>query len=194
MHGLVNRSLQLLLEETYGEAFWAAVARAAGAPPEGFEPMLRYDPEITEAVLDAATARLRKSRELLLEDLGTFLISHEAMARVRRLLRFGGENFESFLQSLDDLPDRVRMVVPDLEMPVLELLEHSTVQYDLAWQGGIDGTGHILKGALSAVADDYGALVFLGDVGPGTTGLIRIDLLDAAHANGKSFTLAKAGV
>ena len=38
MHGLINRSIQLFMRDTYGEERWRSVARAAGIGPEGFEP------------------------------------------------------------------------------------------------------------------------------------------------------------
>ena len=49
----------------------------------------------------------------MMEDLGTYLIMNPSFPAVRRLLRFSGVTFLDFLHSLDDLPDRVRLAVPD---------------------------------------------------------------------------------
>jgi len=43
MHGLVNRSVQCFLRDTYGTDLWVAVAAEAGVAPEGFEALMHYD-------------------------------------------------------------------------------------------------------------------------------------------------------
>ena len=55
MHGLINRSIQCFLRDTYGAGAWAQVVRGAGLGFDSFEAMLTYDPVLTDAVLDAAT-------------------------------------------------------------------------------------------------------------------------------------------
>ena len=51
MHGLINRSFQCFLRDTYGVSLWATVAEAAGLPAEGFEAMMNYDDGLTYAYL-----------------------------------------------------------------------------------------------------------------------------------------------
>ena len=85
--------------------------------------MLVYDDDMTVRVLDALCADLNRPRAEMLEDLGTYLVSHPKMEDLRRLLRFGGVTYVEFLHSLDDLSDRVRLAVSDLCLPTLELRE-----------------------------------------------------------------------
>ena len=40
MHGLVNRSIQSFLQDTYGERLWARIADGLELEPSGFEAML----------------------------------------------------------------------------------------------------------------------------------------------------------
>jgi hypothetical protein len=51
----------------------------------------------------------------LLEDIGTYLVTDPALEPLRRLLRFGGDTFAEFLGSLEELPDRARLAMPQLE-------------------------------------------------------------------------------
>ena len=161
MHGLINRSLQLFLRDTYGPEAWIAIAEAADLGFENFEAMLMYDVAQTEAVLRAAVAYLGNPEEMVLEDLGTYLVSHSDMLVVRRLLRFGGENFVDFLHSLDELHDRARLAVADFLLPVLEVLDHSASDFTLTVVHECPGFGHVMVGVLRAMADDYGALAML---------------------------------
>lgn len=192
MHGLINKSMQVFLQVTYGQDAWTNIAKSAGVSEDGFEPMLHYDDEDTERLIAAAARFLDKPRASLLEDLGTFLVANPALERLRRLLRFGGEDFVSFLHSLDDLPGRARLAVPDLEMPELEL-RHQTdgYGYTLYCKSPLPGGGRVFQGILAAMADDYGALVLL-DHDEGTDGAeeIGIELLDVSFAAGRSFSLA----
>lgn len=194
MHGLINRSIQSFLRDTYGPALWQRVARVAGLDFENFEPMLVYDDALTWAVLDAAARQLSRPQGSVLEDLGTYLVSHPNLEALRRLLRFGGVDFLEFLQSLDDLPDRSRLAVSDLELPQMRLTEEGGDVFTLLCQGDRPGFGHVMMGVLRAMSDEYGALAVLEHDGVGAEGeRIRIHLLDHAFAQGRHFALAAGG-
>lgn len=197
MHGLVNKSIQCFVRDTYGPATWAAVTRKAALGFDGFEAMLAYDPLITDRVIDAAALVLKRPREALLEDLGTWLVCNPSIQSLRRLLRFGGVTFVDFLHSLDELPDRGRLALPLLSLPVLELTDRGPGLFTLRCTAPIVGGAHIMVGLLRAMADDYGALVVLdmaGVAGPGAAGcaVITIHLLDPGHAEAQPFDLAAA--
>jgi len=195
MHGLVNRSIQCFLRDTYGVETWATVAGLAKLGFDSFEAMLSYDAALTEAVLDAAGRTLDKPRDVLLEDLGTYLVSHPNVLALRRLLRFGGATFEEFLHSLDELHDRARLAVPDLSMPLLELRDHGAQAFTLMVTHDHPGFGHVMVGVLRAMADDYGALALLEYQGrKDGTETIGIELLVTGFAEGRHFELgAQAG-
>lgn len=190
MHGLINRSFQAFLGDTYGPALWSDVAAAAGIGPEGFEAMLQYDDAVTEAVVTAAQDRLAKPRDVLLEDFGAFLVSIE---RLRRLLRFGGVDYLEFLHSLHELPDRARLAVDDIGLPPLELICRETNQYALVCHTDNPGYVPVFAGILRAMADDYGDFVLV-DIGTGeAAGTVRVELLQTRYATGRAFDLAGPG-
>lgn len=193
MHGLVNKSIQCFVRDTYGAATWAAVVREARLGFDSFEPMLTYDPALTEAVVAAAAHQLQRSRETLLEDMGTYLVSHPHVEALRRLLRFGGVGFVDFLHSLEDLPGRARLAVADLDLPDLELTDTGPGCFALRCRSPLRGAGHVMMGLLRAMADDYGALVLL-DIqtggGEGDGDVIAIQVLETRFAEGRRFDLA----
>lgn len=188
MHGLVNRSIQCFLRDTYGAELWAKVACEAGIPTAGFEALLSYDDGLTDVVIAAAARRLDKPREALLEDVGIYLAGLEPL---RRLLRFGGVDYVDFLQSLDELPERVRLAVPELDIPDLALNPAGAGRYTLACQSRHSGFAAVFAGILRAMADDYGSLVLIEagteEIDPGS---VSIELLDARFAAGRHFDLA----
>ena len=93
MHGLVNRALELFLRDTYGQETWDEIARRARLVPPEFEAMLDYPDALTCDMLDRAAVVLDKPETEVLEDIGTFIVSHPNLEAIRRLLRFGGGGF-----------------------------------------------------------------------------------------------------
>ncbi len=191
MHGLVNRAMQCFLRDTYGPDVWAEIARRAELRFENFEAMLDYDDAVSERVIAEAAAVLNKSRELLAEDLGTYLVSHPNTEALRRLLRFSGTTYNDFLHSLDDLPDRARLAVSDLRLPQLELRERGPGLFRLTLRGGPPGAGYVMLGILRALADDYGTLVLAEHAGRrGGIEVVTLSVHDADFFEGRSFLLA----
>ncbi|KZY46688.1 heme NO-binding protein [Roseovarius sp. HI0049] len=193
MHGLINQAIERFARGTYGNGFWEEVCHGQGLPVRRFEAMQSYDPDVTEAMLDGLAKALGKARGEVLEDIGTFLVSSPSTEALRRLLRFGGTGFVDFLYSLDDLPARVRLAVPELDLPQMELREHGARSFSFVVRtegAGKPWFGHVMVGLLRAMADDYGALVVLEHMGasPGRE-IIAIMLLEASFAEGKSFDL-----
>lgn len=191
MHGVINHSLECFLRDTFGVATWDAIAREAAIGLAGFEAMLTYDDALTDRVIEAATNVLRRPREALLEDLGTYLVSTEGLTYLRRLLRFSGANFADFVNSLEELPERAHMVLPDLEVPELELSDHGGGRFTLICRSSVKGAEHVIMGLLRAMADDYGALVLLDTVEE-LGGAIAIQVADQAFAAARPFTLGAA--
>ncbi|WP_299965731.1 heme NO-binding domain-containing protein [uncultured Roseobacter sp.] len=190
MHGLVNKAIQSFVIDNYGATQWSAVVRVAHPGCTEFEAMWTYEDAITPRLLEASSDVLDRPYPELMEDIGAYLVSHPNLEPLRRLMRFGGMDFEDFLYSLDDLPDRARLAVADLELPRLDLRELGEGRYVLSCEGKIDGSGHLFLGLLRAMADDYGALVTLDHQGvQNGVEQVSITLLEAAFAEGREFEL-----
>lgn len=190
MHGLINRAIQSFVCATYGQSCWLRVAETARLGFVEFEAMLTYEDDVLFRVLEALSAELGRPQPEILEDVGTYLVSHPNMEGLRRLLRFGGVSYVEFLHSLDDLPDRVRLAVSDLTLPALELRELSVTEYQLLCHPGLPGYASVMVGVLRAMADDYGALVMLSEDGQQDRAeVISIMLVETAFAEGRHFDL-----
>lgn len=194
MHGLIIRSFEGFLRNTYGAELWEDMASALDAGIDRFEPMFHYDDALAARLVEVASARLRKPADGLFEDYGTYLVAHPASERVRRLLRFGGVDYEDFLGSLEDLAGRARLAVPDLDLPRLELVDLGVGDYRLSLFTPLIGAASVYLGLLRALADDYGALVVIEPDGHvDGADRLSIRLLKADFAQGRGFALADDG-
>ncbi len=191
MHGLVNHSIQLFVCAAYSVETWHAVTRTAELDFTEFESMLKYDEHYTTRIVRAMSEVLGRPQAEIMEDFGAFLVSHPGFEAVRRLLRFGGEDFVDFLHSLDDLADSVRLAVSDLNLPKAELHVISETQFKLFCETSIEGYSYVMMGVLRVMADDYGALAFLEHLGPDEGAeCVAITLVESEFSEGRSFDLA----
>ena len=189
MIGLINKSVQAFLCDHHGAQAWRDVAERIGIGADGFEAMLPYDDSLTEALLVAAQALRGSPRETLLEDIGAWLAMTDPL---RRLLRFGGQDYWDFLFSLENLQDRCFLALPDLEMPELSLQTEKQGRFTLLVRGAMPGWGAVMAGVMRAMADDYGALVLIEPQAKrGGVERVEVALLDAAYAQGRQFELAQ---
>jgi len=173
---------------------WETIGRDVGLGADGFEAMLDYDDSLTHAVITSAGELLKCEKTTFLEGLGTYLVSHPSCEAVRRLLRFGGRNFIEFLLSLDDLHDRAKLALPDLDLPRLATVEHASGSFSLFYRWDKPGFASVVLGVVRAMADDYGALVLIelatGEKASGDEESLTVDLLDARFSAGRKFDLA----
>ncbi len=190
MHGLINCGIQRFVIDSYGDAKWREVTHHSRLPFTDFEAMWIYDDELTPRVLASVCQVLDRPQDDLLEDIGTYLVSHTNVQALRRLLRFGGVTFVEFLHSLDYLPDRARLAVSNLELPRLELFEETDERYSLHCYSVNAGWGFLFMGVLRAMADDYGVLAYLEHKGvQDGCEVVEITLLETEFAAGRDFDL-----
>lgn len=192
MHGMINSALQGFVLSNYGAEAWSRIASAADLPASGFEAMERYDDTLTMNCFVAATRVLDKRADTLLEDIGTHLVTHPTLEPLRRLLRFGGGSFAEFLLSLEELPERAALAIPEVEVPTIALSDEGSGTYLLRARWTVPGIAPILMGALRAMADDYGALVLMELAGrDGLEERLRVQIFDVDFSQGRAFSLGQ---
>lgn len=187
MDALLLRSLQIYVLDTFGFASWLEICLQAGHAAAAFEPMLRYERGLADRVGGIAARVLGRPVEVIWEDVGIHLVTNPDREGVRRLLRFGGMSFADFLHSLEELPGRARLALPDLDPPEITLDEVGPDRFELRCRSHLRGTQRVLAGMLSAMADEYGALCLIE---MGADDCTTISVLDSRHAAAKTFELA----
>lgn len=194
MHGLIGRALECFLKDMHGGGLCAAALRRADLPADGFRSTRQYPVSAVQGALREASAVLGLPVEALLTDLGVWIVSRKRNEPLRRLVRFGGGDFRGFLYSLEDLPARGRLAMPDLELPRIALRDGAP-SYEIRTQYKGCGAGWVLCGLLRGMADDYGALAVVEHRGierrKGVcTERVSVEIADDAHSAGRGFELA----
>ncbi len=187
MDALLLRSLQGFVRDTFGLPVWQAICRRSLLKTETFEPMLRYDPGLADHVAQHAADVLGRPVETVWEDMGTYLVTNPGHEGVRRLLRFGGVSFADFLHSLEEMPGRARLAMPDIDVPEVQLQEQEPDRFTILCRSRSQGMVRVLVGIVTAMADDYGTLCLIE---PEAGDRITVRVLDSAHATARRFDLA----
>lgn len=191
MHGLVNCAIQGFVTDTCGLPAWDRVTRTSGTGFARFEAMELYDDHVTARLLGAVERVLGKPLSRILEDIGSWLVASGRPGTVRRLLRFGGEEFEEFLHSLGDLPGRTRLAVEGFDLPAIEVIEVEPHTFRIQLTG-TRGFGHVLFGLLHAMADDYGALAVIDQADPVPGGeVLAVRVFQSNYSAGRDFRLGQ---
>lgn len=190
MHGLFNKAFQAFIESVYGRQCWIEIIDRSGTNTPDFEPMMTYDFAVSEAVISACEHRLKRPREAILEDLGSYLVSNPEIDIVRRLLRFSGATYTDFIHALDELPGRARMALDDIVLPHIYVTEITDGFFAIKSAHSIPWANNIIAGVLRGMADDYGALATVEIVQNEGEAQVEVLIHDANFAVGKAFDMA----
>jgi hypothetical protein len=117
MYGLVNLSLQETIQRRYGDPAWEEIARRAGVEDEIFAINKIYDDDLTEKLINAASAVLGVPTQTILEHVGEHWILGVAYRRYPELMMATGESLGEFLSNLPQLHARVYGMFPNLKPP-----------------------------------------------------------------------------
>lgn len=158
MHGLINRCIEAFICSNYDRDTWNQVVTKVGIKADSFLTWNEVSDNITYSIVITSTKILEKSINEFLEDMGSWLTRQE---KIRRLLRFSGSSFEEFTESLGELPDRIRLIIPSLDVPDLETELLATKLYQITTSKREPGLLRVIAGILRGMADDYGTLAII---------------------------------
>jgi hypothetical protein len=183
MEGLINRSLESFLRSSYGDALWQDVVLRAGIGPRELLALTGPQLHVARRLVIAAARQLEKSPGEVLEDMGGWLVRLEP---IRRLLRFSGPDFSEFVLSLDELPGRARLILPDLAVPDVTVTRLGRGGFRIGSKRMGRGWIWALAGMLRGMADDYGTLALIMVAG----NWITLSIVLEDHGAARPFALA----
>jgi hypothetical protein len=148
MYGMVNRALEEMISERYGQQSWDAIRRLAGVEEDFFFVRTAYPDSITYDLVGAASKHLKVSVPEILEAFGSHWVLQTAMRGYGELLASGGSDLRRFLLNLPNFHSRVGLIFPDLRPPTFRCSDVADDSLCLHYYSQRPGLAHMVIGLL----------------------------------------------
>ena len=117
MYGIINKSIENLVKEKFGEEQWALVKKRSGVDIDFFISNEPYDDRITYQLASAISAELDIPLDQVLETFGEWWVLKTSKEKYGGLMEAGGNSLMEFLVNLPLFHNRVMLIYPKLTPP-----------------------------------------------------------------------------
>ena len=155
MFGLVNKGIEEMVCNQFGEDTWENIKEKADVDIVTFISMDAYPDEITYRLVDAASEVLNISTTDVLEAFGQYWVLFTAAEGYEQLMAITGDNLSEFLQNLDNLHGRVGLSFPNLQMPGFQCSELQAESLNLHYYSERPGLTPLVIGILKGLGKRF---------------------------------------
>lgn len=117
MYGMVNRSIQDMVETSHGSEVWERILQRADVDIDVFISSEGYPDELTYRLIGAASEELALPPEKVMEQFGIHWIIKTAQQGYGDMMASGGSSLREFLVNLPNFHARLSMIFPHLSPP-----------------------------------------------------------------------------
>jgi hypothetical protein len=155
MYGLVNRALEDLIVQRYGEERWLEVRDKAKVEIDAFISNEPYEDEITYNLIGAAHETLGVCVSDLMLEFGHSWVMKTALENYGPMLRATGATLKEFLVNLPQLHTRVQLLYPKLRPPEFECTDVEDGSLKLHYRTYREGLTNFVVGLLHGLGQLY---------------------------------------
>ena len=155
MYGMVNKAIQDLVTNNFGEDKWIAMKEKVGFEDDFFISMQAYPDKLTYDLVGAASEILEISTADVLEAFGEYWILYTADEGYGQLLNLSGSDLKEFLGNLNMLHDRITNIMPDLEPPKFTVIEIDNNKVELIYESAREGLASMVVGLLRGLGKRF---------------------------------------
>jgi len=155
MYGIVNKAIEDLVRENYGDEKWDAVKTLSGVDVDFFISNEPYDDDITYKLASAVSEVIHIPVSMVLQVFGEWWILKTGIEKYGGLMQAGGNSLREFLINLPLFHSRIMLIYPKLTPPEFKVshIEDQSiyVHYFSKRQGLMD----FVKGLLTGLGKMY---------------------------------------
>ncbi len=131
MYGIVNKAIQGLVKENFGEDAWEKVKLKSGVAHNSFLSNESYPDEETFKLAGAASEVLNLPLEQVLIAFGEYWVLKTGLEHYGSLMRSGGDNLKEFLVNLPNFHSRVMLIYRNITPPEFRIsdIENNSLQF-----------------------------------------------------------------
>ncbi len=177
MYGMIHQALRDMALREITEAEWSDLLRRGGHARPVCIGLEYYSDETTMALMDLVARRLDLPVEEFLQAFGRLWIDFAGASAYGRILDMAGDDFVSFLQSLDRMHSSIRSNMPRADMPSFEVVAADARAIRLRYRSSREGLAPFVQGILAAAAERFDEKVTIRHAPE--DGAVRFDILRA---------------
>jgi hypothetical protein len=159
MYGIVNKAIEELVTETFGEEKWNAVKLKSGVDIDFFISTEPYDDDITYKLAIAVSEEMSLPLSDVLIAFGEWWILKTGKEKYGYLMESGGNNFKEFITNLPLFHNRVMMIYPKLTPPEFKVTDIQEASLHLHYFSKRVGLQEFVRGLIQGLGKFYGCEV-----------------------------------
>lgn len=159
MYGIVNKAIEELVKENFGEEKWEEILKKSGIEVDFFISNEAYDDSITFKLAIAVGEVLEIPLDAVLEEFGKFWVLRTAKEKYGGLMEAGGRSLAEFLSNLPAFHTRVMLIYPKLQPPEFRVEQLQADLFHVFYYSKRDGLQGFVRGLLLGLGEMFDSSV-----------------------------------
>jgi hypothetical protein len=155
MYGIINKSIQELVKEYFGEEKWEIIKEKSKINVDYFISSEPYDDDITYKLAIAISEEMKLPLSAVLEAFGEWWVLRTAKEKYGGLMEAGGNGLREFLVNLPLFHNRVMLIYPKLTPPEFRVSHEESNSIHIHYISKRLGLQDFVKGLLIGLGKMY---------------------------------------
>lgn len=155
MYGIVNKAIEDLVKQNFGEEKWEIIKKRSGVEVDFFLSNEPYDDAITYQLAGAVAAEMQMTVGKVLEAFGEWWILKTGKEKYGGLMQAGGNNLKEFMLNLPQFHNRIMLMYPKLTPPEFKISAIETNSLQVHYFSKREGLQEFVRGLLSGLGKMY---------------------------------------
>jgi hypothetical protein len=151
MHGVINQSIQGLINDKYGIEKWIEIKHRCSLPIDYFLSNESYDDDITYDIIGVASEVLHIDSNIILEEFGIYWVTVSCIEKYGDLMKAGGQNFAQFMLNLPNFHSRVMLIFPKVSPPEFTVEQVHEKKFILHYYSNRNGLSSFVIGLIKGI-------------------------------------------
>lgn len=151
MYGIVNKAIQELVTENYGEEKWQKILALSTVEEDFFISNEPYDDDITFKLAQAVSLEMNINIKEVLIAFGEWWVVKTTKDKYGTLMESGGATLKEFLLNLPVFHNRVMLIYPKLTPPEFKVSNISDTSMHLHYISSREGLQEFVRGLIQGL-------------------------------------------
>lgn len=155
MYGLVNKALQGMVCDHYGQNAWQNIKTLAQTEFDNYISLESYPDDLTHRLVRAASQVLGISSKEIMEDFGKYWVNFTGQEGYGEMMELAGDDLPEFLGNLDDLHSRLGVIFPKMQPPSFQCSDQTTNTLNLHYYSHRQGMAPMVYGLVEGLGEKF---------------------------------------